>query len=61
MEVMCNRVLCHLLQGSVHKETNTDDKKYIIVVARGLVIPITLMAENNSSEFEWKLRQVKKF
>ena len=52
MEVMCNRVLCHLLQGSVHKETNTDDKKYIIVVARGLVIPITLMAENDSGEFE---------
>ena len=27
MEVMCNRVLCYLLQGSVQKETNADDKK----------------------------------
>jgi hypothetical protein len=52
MEVMCKRVLCYLLQGSVQKETNADDEKRIIVVARGLVIPITLITENNSGEFE---------
>ena len=51
---MCNRVLCYLLQESVQKHTNADDEKSIIVVARGLVILITLMAENDSGEFEWK-------
>ena len=49
MEVMCNRVWCY-----IQKETNADDKKRIIVVAKGLVIPITLLTENNSGEFEWK-------
>ena len=57
MEVMCNRVLCYLLQGSVQKETNADVEKSIIVVAWGLVIPIKLMTENNSGEFEWKFSE----
>ena len=57
MDVMCNRVLCYLLQGSVQKETYADDEKSIIVVARGFVIPITLMTENNRGEFEWKFSE----
>ena len=52
MEVMCNRVLCYLLQCSVQKKTNADAEKRITAVAQGLVIPIMLMAE-----FEWKFSE----